>query len=147
VPLKYRYEVAYMKNILICLAIIILLLILPPLLGKIHNANYSEKDYSFFYQEMTAKKIKSVIIKGEALEGEYLNGRKFKLSIPAEASWDLVKDLNQNGVSVKIEKSFSSNTSVYLYSWLPLVYNISFLIALIFLIIAITRLLHKRSAS
>jgi ATP-dependent Zn protease len=136
-----------LKNILIWLAIIFLLLILPPLLGKIHNANYSERDYSFFHQEMTAKKIKSVIIKGEALEGENLNGRTFKLSIPAGVGANLVKDLIQNGVSVRVEKGTSSNTSMHLYSWLPLIYNISILIALIFLIVATTKLFYKKSAS
>jgi cell division protease FtsH len=80
---------------------------------------------------MTAKKIKSVRIMGEDLEGEDTGGRKFKTVIPAEASWDLVKDLQQNGVSVKIEKSSNSSLMyVFLSSWLPFILLIGFWIFL-----------------
>ena len=68
---------------------------------------------------------------GEDLEGEDQGGKKFKTIIPPEASWDLVKDLQQNGVSVKIEKSSNSSLMyVFLSSWLPFILLIGFWIFL-----------------
>ena len=66
------------------------------------DVNIEEKDFTTFYQEVTAKKIKSVKIMGEDLEGEDTGGKKFKTVISPEAVGDLTKDLRQNGVSDKI---------------------------------------------
>lgn len=97
-----------MKNVLIWLALIVLLLILPPLIGKIHNANYSEKDFTSFYQEMTAKKIKSARITDQDLEWDDLSGKKFKTTIPAEGSYEIGKELRDNGATVKNERRAST---------------------------------------
>ncbi len=120
-----------LKNILIWLAIVVSLVLLWQLFHNIRDVSIEEKDFTSFHQEMTAKKIKSVKIMGEDLEGEDSGGKKFKTVIPAEASWDLVKDLQQNGVSVKIEKSSNSSLMyVFLSSWLPFILLIGFWIFL-----------------
>jgi cell division protease FtsH len=120
-----------LKNILVWLAVVVSLVLLWQLFYSVRDANVEEKDFSSFYQDMTAKKIKSVKIVGEDLEGEENTGRKFKTVIPERAGYDLVKELQQNGVAVKLEKS--SNTSlmyVFLSSWLPFILLIGFWIFL-----------------
>jgi len=120
-----------LKNILVWLAVIISLLLLWQLVHNIRDVSVEEKDFTAFHREMTAKKIKFVKIMGEDLEGEEVSGKKFKTVIPADAGWDLVKELQQNGVSVKIEKtSNSSLLYVFLSSWLPFILLIGFWIFL-----------------
>jgi cell division protease FtsH len=120
-----------LKNILVWLAVVVSLVLLWQLFYNIRDVNIEEKDFTAFHQEMTAKKIRSVKIMGEDLEGEDLSGKKFKTVIPPEASWDLVKDLQQNGVTVKIEKSSNSSLMyVFLSSWLPFILLIGFWIFL-----------------
>lgn len=119
------------KNILVWLAVVVSLVLLWQLFYNIRDVNIEEKDFTSFYREMKDKKIKSVTIRGEDLEGEENSGKKFKTTIPAEASWDLVKDLQQSDVAVKIEKSSNSSLlSIILSSWLPLLLLIGFWIFL-----------------
>ena len=87
-----------LKNILVWLAVVVSLVLLWQLFYNIRAVNTEEKDFSAFYQEMAAKRIKSVKIMGEDLEGEDISGKKFKTTISAEAVGDLAKDLRQNGV-------------------------------------------------
>ena len=70
-----------LKNILVWLAVVVSLVLLWQLFYNIRDANIEEKDFTTFYQDMTAKKIKSVKIMGEDLEGEDISGKKFKTSI------------------------------------------------------------------
>jgi cell division protease FtsH len=120
-----------LKNILVWLAVVVSLVVLWQIFYNIRDVNIEEKDFTSFYQDMTAKKIKSVKITGEDLEGEDFNGKKFKTTIPPEASWDLVKNLQQNGATVKIEKSSNSSLlAIFLSSWLPLILLIGFWIIL-----------------
>ncbi len=80
---------------------------------------------------MTAKKIRSVKIMGEDLEGDDVNGNKFRTVIPPDASWDIAKELQNNGVVVKLEKSSNSSLMyVFLSSWLPFILLIGFWIFL-----------------
>jgi ATP-dependent Zn protease len=119
------------KNLLVWLAVVVSLFLIWRLFYNIHNANIEEKNFTAFCQDMTAKKVKSVKIKGENLEGVEVSGKKFRTVIPAEASWDVVKALNDNGVAVTIEKS--ANTSfmyVFLSSWMPVILLIGFGICL-----------------
>jgi cell division protease FtsH len=120
-----------LKNILVWLAVVVSLVVLWQIFYNIRDVNVEERDFTSFYQDMTAKKIRSVKIMGEDLEGEDLDGKKFKTTIPAEGGWDVVRDLQQNGVNVKVEKS--SNASfmyVFLSSWLPFILLFGFWIFL-----------------
>jgi cell division protease FtsH len=120
-----------LKNILVWLAVVVSLVLLWQLFYNIHDVNVEEKDFTSFYQDVSNKKIKSVKIAGEDLEGEDLSGKKFKTTIPPEASWSLFQDLRANGVSVKFEKSSNSSLlSIFLSSWLPLILLIGFWIFL-----------------
>ncbi len=120
-----------LKNVLVWLAVVVSLVLLWQLFYNIRDVRVEEKDFTTFHQQMTAKKIRSVKIIGEELEGEEIGGKKFKTIIPADAGWDLVKELQQNGVSVKIEKtSNSSLLYVFLSSWLPFILLIGFWIFL-----------------
>ena len=120
-----------LKNILVWLAVVVSLVLLWQLFYNIRDANVEEKDFTTFYQEMNAKKIKSVKITGEDLEGEDFNGKKFKTVIPADSGWDLSKELQQNGVAVRLEKSSNSSLMyVFLSSWLPFILLIGFWIFL-----------------
>jgi len=100
---------------------------------NIREVNTEEKDFSTFYQDMSAKKIKSVKIMGEEIEGEDTASKKFKTTISPEAIGDLAKDLRQNGVtSIKFEKSSSSSLMyVFLSSWLPFILLFGFWIFMI----------------
>jgi len=120
-----------LKNILVWLAVVVSLVLLWQLFYNIRDANVEEKDFTAFYQEMNAKKIKSVKITGEDLEGEDINGKKFKTVIPADSGWGLSKELQQNGVTVRLEKSSNSSLMyVFLSSWLPFILLIGFWIFL-----------------
>ncbi len=120
-----------LKNILVWLAVVVSLVLLWQLFYSVRDANVEEKDFTTFYQEMTGKKIKSVKISGEDLEGEDINGKRFKTVIPSDAGYSLAKELKDNGVSVRIEKS-SSSSFMYLFlsSWLPFILLIGFWIFL-----------------
>ena len=113
------------------MAVVVSLVLLWQLFYNIRDVNIEEKSYTAFYQDMTSKKIRSVKIMGEILEGEDLDGRKFKTVIPADASWDLVQALQKNGVAINIEKSSNSSLMVvFLTSWLPFILLIGFWIFL-----------------
>jgi len=120
-----------LKNILVWLAVVVSLVLLWQLFYNIRDANVEERDFTTFYQQMTAKKIKSVRIIGEDLEGEDFSGRKFKTILPVDSGWDMAKEMEQNGVTVKLEKSSSSSLMyVFLSSWLPFILLIGFWIFL-----------------
>ncbi len=120
-----------LKNILVWLAVVVSLVLLWQLFYNIRDVNIEEKSYTAFHQEMTSKKIRSVSIMGEILEGEDLDGNKFKTIIPPDASWDLVQALQKNGVAINIEKSSNSSLMVvFLTSWLPFILLIGFWIFL-----------------
>jgi len=120
-----------LKNILVWLAVVVSLVLLWQLFYNIHDVNIEEKDFSAFYQDVSAKKVKAVTIIGEDLTGEDIGGKKFKTTVPGDASWDLFKDLQSNGVFVKFEKSSNSSLlSIFLSSWLPLLLLIGFWIFL-----------------
>jgi cell division protease FtsH len=122
---------ANLKNILVWLAVVVSLVLLWQLFYNIRDANVEERDFTTFYQEMTAKKIKSVRIMGEDLEGLDLSGKKFKTILPIDAGWDMAKEMQQNGVDVKLEKSSNSSIMyVFLSSWLPFILLIGFWIFL-----------------
>jgi cell division protease FtsH len=133
--LRHSPEVAVLstnlKNILVWLAVVVSLVLLWQLFYSVRDANVEEKDFTSFYQEMTAKKIKSVKITGEDLEGEDLNGKKFRTIVPADAGYNLAKELQQNSVAVKVEKTSNSSLMyVFLSSWLPFILLIGFWIFL-----------------
>jgi ATP-dependent Zn protease len=101
-----------LKNVLVWLAVIISLAILWRFFHKSRDVNFQEKDFTTFYQDLTAKRIKAVIITGEDLEGEDISNRKFKTVIPPESFAIIAKDLRDNGVAVTFRKS-SNASSLY----------------------------------
>jgi cell division protease FtsH len=120
-----------LKNILVWLAVVVSLVLLWQLFYSVRDANVETRDFSTFYQDMTAKKIKSVKIAGEDLEGEDISGKKFKTIVPSNAGFDLAKELQQNGVIVTLEKASNSSLMyVFLSSWLPFILLIGFWIFL-----------------
>ena len=120
-----------LKNILVWLAVVVSLVLLWQLFYNIHDVNVEERDFTSFYQDMTAKKIKQVKIANEDLEGVDVTGKKFKTTIPPQASLDFFKDLRENGVQVTYEKSSNGSLlSIFLSSWLPLILLIGFWIFL-----------------
>jgi len=95
------------------------------------EGNVEDRDFSVFYQDMQAKKIKSVTITGEDLEGQDSSNKKFKTIVPGDQQLDLSKELLQNGVIVKMEKTTNSSLMyVFLSSWLPFILLIGFWIFL-----------------
>ncbi len=120
-----------LKNILVWLVVIVSLVVLWQIFYNIRDVSVEEKDFTTFYQDVTSKKIKSVKIMGEVLEGRDQSNKEFRTIIPVDGAWDLAKDLRNQGVAVKIEKS--SNTSfmyVFLSSWLPFILLFGFWIFL-----------------
>jgi len=121
-----------LKNILVWLAVVVSLVLLWQLFYSIRDVNIEEKDFSTFYQEMAAKRIRSVKIMGEDIEGEDTGGKKFKTTVSPEAIGDLTKDLRQNGVAIRFEKSSNSSLMyVFLSSWLPFILLFAFWIFMI----------------
>ena len=122
---------ANLKNILVWLAVVVSLVLLWELFYTVRDGNIEERNFSTFYQDVTAKKIKSVTISGEDLEGEDINGRKFKTIVPGDQQLDLSNKLIDNGATVKLEKTSSSSLMyVFLSSWLPFILLIGFWIFL-----------------
>jgi cell division protease FtsH len=120
-----------LKNILVWLAIVVSLILLWQLFYSIKDVNVEDREFSTFYQDVKAKKIRSVTIMGEDVEGEDTSGQKFKTVIPPEAGWDLVQFLQDNEVLVDYEKSSNSGLMyVFLSSWLPFILLIGFWIFL-----------------
>jgi cell division protease FtsH len=116
-----------LKNILVWLAVVVSLVLLWQLFYSVRDANVEERDFTTFYQDMTAKKIKSVKISGEDLEGVDNNGKKFKTVVPGDAGYNLAKELEENGVAVTLEKTSNSSLMyVFLSSWLPFILLIGF---------------------
>ena len=120
-----------LKNILVWLAVVVSLVLLWELFGNYKDSGIEERDFSVFYHDMEAKRIKSVTIQGEELQGEDVNNKKFKTIIPADQQLDLIKDLTNSGATVKTEKSSNSSLMyVLLSSWLPFILLIGFWIFL-----------------
>ncbi len=120
-----------LKNILVWLAIVVSLILLWQLFYSIKDVNVEDREFSTFYQDVKAKKIRSVTIMGEDVEGEDASGQKFKTVIPPEAGWDLVQFLQDNEVVVDYKKSSNSGLMyVFLSSWLPFILLIGFWIFL-----------------
>ena len=141
-----------LKNILVWLAVVVSLVLLWQLFYNIRDVNVEEKNFTSFYQEMTAKKIKDAKITGGELEAVDQTGKKFKTVIPPEATWDLIKQLQDNGVRVTIEKSSTSSMMyVFLSAWMPFIGTIigyvifyALPIALIIWIVVRLRRMEKR---
>jgi cell division protease FtsH len=120
-----------LKNILVWLAVVVSLVLLWQLFYSVRDANIEERDFSTFHQDLQGKKIQSVTITGEELEGIDINNNKFKTIIPPDAGYDLAKELEQSGAAVKLEKSSNSSLMyVFLSSWLPFILLIGFWIFL-----------------
>jgi cell division protease FtsH len=120
-----------LKNILVWLAVVVSLVLLWQLFANMREGNIEDRDFSVFYQDMQAKKIKSVTITGEDLEGQDNSGKKFKTIVPGDQQLDLSKELLQNGAIVKMEKTTNSSLMyVFLSSWLPFILLIGFWIFL-----------------
>ena len=120
-----------LKNILVWLAVVVSLVLLWQVFYNVRDANIETKDFTTFYREMSEKKIKSVKIIGEDLEGEDANNKKFKTVVPADSGYDLAKELQEHGVSVTLEKSTNSSFMyIFLSSWLPFILLIVFWIFL-----------------
>jgi cell division protease FtsH len=120
-----------LKNILVWLAVVVSLILVWQVFNGIKDVNVEEKDYSTFYQDVTAKKVQSVTIVGEDLEGTGIDGKKFKTVLPSQPDWDMQQFLINNGVQVKAEKSSNGGLMyVFLSSWLPFILLIGFWIFL-----------------
>jgi cell division protease FtsH len=120
-----------LKNILVWLAVVVSLVLLWQLFYNVRDANVEERDFTTFYREVGQEKIRSVTIMGEDVTGEDVNNKKFKTVIPADAGYDLSKELQQKNVTVKIEKTTNSSFMyIFLSSWLPFILLIGFWIFL-----------------
>jgi cell division protease FtsH len=120
-----------LKNILVWLAVVVSLVLLWQLFYTVRDSNIEDRDFSAFYQDMLDKKIKSVTISGEDLEGTDANGKKFKTVVPGDQQFDLAKEVKATGATVKLEKTSNSSLMyVFLSSWLPFILLIGFWIFL-----------------
>jgi cell division protease FtsH len=124
------------KNVLVWLAVAVSLIVLWKIFYNIHEVTIDDKDYSTLLQDATDKKIKSVKITGEELEGEEKNNnKKFKTIVPAEggASATIAKDLRERDKDIKVTFGKTSNSSflsIFLSSGLPIILLIVFWIFL-----------------
>lgn len=98
-------------------AILTLLIIFTWMIFSNHpdKANVENKSFSSFYDAMTKRQIKSVTIVGHRLTGEDIRGKKLKTILPPHTGYDLAKELQQNGVAVKID--VESDFSVLGFLW------------------------------
>jgi cell division protease FtsH len=120
-----------LKNILVWLAVVVSLVLLWELFYSYKDSSVEDRDFSSFYQDMQAKRVKAATIQGEELEGTTFEGKKFRTIIPPDQQFDLTKELTNSGASVKMEKSSNSSIMyVFLSSWLPFILLIGFWIFL-----------------
>jgi cell division protease FtsH len=117
---------ANFKSVLIWMVIGVVMIMSWQFLFNAQDSNLTEKDFTTFHQEMQARRIMKATISGEELKGESIHGEKFKTVIPSDAAYDLAKELNQNGVAVKIEKAGSSILTMILINGLPILIIIVF---------------------
>jgi len=118
---------ANFKGILIWMVIGVVMILSWQFVFNVQDTNLHEKDFTTFHQDMITRRIQKVTITGEELKGESIHGEKFKTIIPMDASYDLAKELNNNGVAVKIERaSGNSILTMIMLNGLPILILIGF---------------------
>jgi cell division protease FtsH len=115
------------KSVLVWMIIGVVMILSWQFFFNVQEATLTDKDFTTFTQDIQARKIQKVTIAGEELKGESIHGEKFKTTIPLDAAYDLAKELNQNGVTVKIERSSgTSMLTMILIQGLPILIIIGF---------------------
>ena len=118
---------ANFKSVLVWLVVGVVMILSWQFFFNAQDTNLADKDFTTFNQDLQARRIQKVTIAGEELKGESIHGEKFKTVIPPDASYDLAKELNNNGVAVKIERSSgSSMLTMILLNGLPILILIGF---------------------
>ena len=118
---------ANFKSVLIWLVVGVVMIMSWQFIFNVQDTTLVDKDFTTFTQEMQTRRIQKVTIAGEELKGESVHGEKFKTTIPSDAAYDLAKELNQNGVTVKIEKAAgNSMLTMILLNGLPILILIGF---------------------
>jgi len=101
--------------------------------NNIGKDNVKNKDYSALLDDSEAKRLKSVTMTGEELEGEDKSGQKFKTIVPEDERQTLAKDLKKNDRDILITFKPSNNSSLLsniLYFGLPIICIMGFWIFL-----------------
>jgi len=118
---------ANFRSVLVWLVVGVVMILSWQFIFNVQDTNLNDKDFTTFYQDMQARRIQKATISGEELKGESIHGEKFKTIIPLDASYDLAKELNNNGVAVKIERSSgTSMLTMILLNGLPILILIGF---------------------
>jgi cell division protease FtsH len=119
------------KNLSIWLVIFLVMIFLFHLFSQ-QKDRLNEVDYSQFRKEVTAGKVKSVVLKGNRIEGVYFGDNqadtKFKTLAPPNDD-NLVASLLENQVEVKVLKEEANPWYLTaLISWLPMIFLIALFI-------------------
>jgi cell division protease FtsH len=117
------------KSILLWAVVVFVCILLWNFYSKLKESSLGPWiSFTEFYQHIHDKKIKSVKLATHEAEGEFTNGSKFRVVLPAGSQWDLAKELHGAGVGVEVippEQGYSFFTS-----WMPLIVILGFWIFL-----------------
>ena len=82
-----------------------------------------EIQFSTFWQEVENNNVRDVVIRGNEISGELIDGQQRKFTTRALLTDDLIKDLKTHKVGVKVEKEEENPFwQSALLSWLPMIF-------------------------
>ncbi len=85
--------------------------------------NSKEIQFSEFWQEVENNNVRDVVIRGNEISGELIDGQQRKFNTRALLTDDLIKDLKTHKVGVKVEKEEENPFwQSALLSWLPMIF-------------------------
>lgn len=109
------------NNFVVWLAIIGILLVIYNVVGDI-TLTSKRLIFSDFLSQVESNTVKSVVIKGDMIEGRYETGEDFVVLIPRYYP-NLMEDMKNKGVSIEIAPTETSmgNLMALLSSWFPVI--------------------------
>jgi len=115
------------KALIIWVLVISLLIVTYGILTREQMQRVSLK-YGDFLDRITKGEIKSVIINGYEIEGEFHNGQKYKVVSPTLEYSELVKLARQKGIILEARKPRQQSIASMLLFGLPFIFLLIFLI-------------------
>ncbi len=112
------------KNLILWLVIFVAIIALYQLIHTPRN-NYLEIPYSEFLSSLERGEIKDIEVKGEEIKGTFLSNERDQLSqgfkTVGPASDDLVRKLEEKGVTFKFTEQQEGSLTHLLFNWAPLI--------------------------
>ncbi len=117
-----------MKALIIWILIILVVIVSYGILTRDQMINRVVLKYGDFLDRITKGEIRSIIINGYDIEGEFHNGQKYKAISPTTEYSELIKLARQRGVVLEARKPKQQSISTLLIFGLPFIFLLIFLI-------------------